>query len=436
METEAIYVVSCIISKAIRKSQSRDESHSLTFWQIPFALLAKSADKPQRPFKMLFTHVSRVFILVSILFVGVNGDWWHNELKRLKGLLRKGALRGRVSTTSPPEQIHMSFTSSPSEMIVQWAVVGGPSDGCVVEWGLEQSRLTNSAKASGATYSLSNHGYPSYTSPMLYKAKMTGLHEGNSVYYYRVGCGSTFSSTYSFKTHPGVGKNVGKPVTFHIIGDLGQTVNSQNTLKELIDNEKALTGGGFLSGGIISMGDLSYANGNEPLWDSYGKMAQMATSTIPYVTTLGNHEWFDDDNNLFTAYKARFSNPPIASTGKTELYYSFDSGLVHWVMVAGYCTQMKSVNTQPCLAPDSAELKWLQADLAGVDKSKTPWTFVVFHQPYYNSNTAHDMASEGAPMQQAIEETLYNAKVDFVMAGHGKIHFFILIFQHNYREYL
>jgi hypothetical protein len=51
------------------------------------------------------------------------------------------------------------------------------------------------------------------------------------------------------------------------------------------------------------------------------------------MTTLGNHEWFDDSNYEFTAYKARFDNPPV--NGKKELYYSFDAGLVHWVMIAG-----------------------------------------------------------------------------------------------------
>lgn len=70
------------------------------------------------------------------------------------------------------------------------------------------------------------------------------------------------------------------------------------------------------------MGDLSYANGDEPLWDSFGKMRQISAANIPMMTTLGNHEWFDDNYNAFTAYKARFDNPEV--NGEEQLYYSFN----------------------------------------------------------------------------------------------------------------
>jgi hypothetical protein len=239
---------------------------------------------------------------------------------------------------------------------------------------------------------------------MIYKVTISDLVEGNKIYYYRVGSNSTgFSNIFSFKTHPGIGKGA---VTFHIIGDLGQTTNSQNTLIELNENEAALT---TLSGGIVSMGDLSYANGDEPLWDTFGNLRQISTANIPMLTTLGNHEWFDDSKKLFTAYKARFNNPEV--NGVEQLYYSFNgkyfyyhaicviyhflAGLAHWIMVAGYCTEMYSTSTQPCLAQGSQQMTWLQNDLANVDLSVTPWVFVVFHQPYVNSNTAHSMSSEG-----------------------------------------
>ena len=208
-------------------------------------------------------------------------------------------------------------------MVVTWASSSGDTMGGSCKYGDSASSLSNSATATGTSYTLN-----SYTSPVLYKATLTNLEVGNHVYYYQ--CGSTatgFSNVLSFKSHPGVGRD---GVTFHVIGDLGQTSNSETTLQELVDNEKALTGP---SGGIISMGDLSYADRDEPLWDTFGNMKQFASQNIPMMTTLGNHEWFDDSNYEFTAYKARFDNPPV--NGKKELYYSFDAGLVHWVMVAG-----------------------------------------------------------------------------------------------------
>ena len=105
--------------------------------------------------------------------------------------------------------------------------------------------------------------------------------------------------------------------------------------------------------------------------------------------------------------------------GEEKLYYSFDAGLAHWVMVAGYCQEMNTVYTQPCIAPDSPQMEWLQKDLESVDSTVTPWVFVVFHQPYVNSNTAHNMATEGAPMEAAIENVLYESGVvDVVFSGH------------------
>ena len=132
--------------------------------------------------------------------------------------------------------------------------------------------------------------------------------------------------------------------------------------------------------------------------------------------TVGNHEWFDSNDKSFAAYTARYDNPSV--NGEKELYYSFDAGLIHWTMVAGYCQEMKSVLSMPCLNEGTAQHEWLIADLANVNKTLTPWTVVVFHQTYMNSNNAHGMDTEGAPMQKAIEDILYEAKVDLVFSGH------------------
>ena len=100
----------------------------------------------------------------------------------------------------------------------------------------------------------------SYTSPALYTSTLTGLEAGNKEYFYS--CGSEelgYSPVQSFKTHPGLVDDV----TFFVVGDVGQTSNSVNTIDELVQYEALLSSG---SGGIISMGDLSYANGERSSW--------------------------------------------------------------------------------------------------------------------------------------------------------------------------
>lgn len=284
-----------------------------------------------------------------------------------------------------PEQISLTYGQDPTQMVVSFALNSTDTDGIIL-WGTDPKVLRYKVIATGSTYAIDN-----YTSPMLYKGLITGLNSGNSKYWYKVGTQTDgYSTVRSFKSHPGVGV---PNVTLHFIGDPGQTVNSVNTFHEILECENDLT---TLSGGIVSMGDLSYANGDEPLWDSFANMKQFVSAEIPMMTTIGNHEWLDERSHLFSAYKARYNNPTVK--GVMELYYSYDIGLAHIVMVAGYCTDMTNVFTQPCLAQGTPEMDWLQADLAAVDRSLTPWVFVIFHQPYVNSNYKHNMKTEGVLM--------------------------------------
>lgn len=307
---------------------------------------------------------------------------------------------------SVPEQISLSYGDDPSAMVVTWAAWNTDETVAMCIYGSSPDKLDMSVNGTGAIYKMDD-----YTSPMLFKATMLGLEPGNKVYYYSVNSPSgVFSEVYSFKSHAGIGNT--DVVTFHVVGDLGQTENSVNTLKEMQENEQGLAAG-VMSGGIVDLGDLSYANGDEPLWDSYFNMKQFLAATLPSMSTPGNHEWFDDKDNLFTAYKARTSNPG------SELYYSYNVGLSHFVMIAGYCTEMKTTAEQPCLAEGTPEYDWLVNDLASVNTTVTPWVFVVFHQPYVNSNTHHSMKKEGRPMQQAIETLLYESGVvDLAFCGH------------------
>ena len=60
-------------------------------------------------------------------------------------------------------------------------------------------------------------------------------------------------------------------------------------------------------------------------------------------------------------------------------------------------------------------MAWLKADLAAVDRSRTPWLVVGMHAPWYNSNTAHQ--GEAEDMRRSMEALLYSYGVDLVFAG-------------------
>jgi len=253
-----------------------------------------------------------------------------------------------ASTLGAPEQVSLNYGSLPSEMVAMWTTVNADSSSTFCEFGTAPDNLDNVVVATRSSYYMASSNY---TSPIIFKAVMTGLTAGNKIYYYRVGSPSLgYSNVFSFKSNPGFGASV-TPVTFHLLGDVGQTENSISTLEQIVEVESSLT---TFSGGIVSMGDLSYANGNQPLWDSFGNMRQFAASQIPMFSITGNHEWFDSKNYDFTAFQQRFDYPLV--NGKKELYYSFNVGLAHWVMVSGYCQEMHTVVTQPCLSADSEQM--------------------------------------------------------------------------------
>ncbi|TQD83320.1 hypothetical protein C1H46_031107 [Malus baccata] len=154
---------------------------------------------------------------------------------------------------------------------------------------------------------------------------------------------------------------------------------------------------------LLLPGDLSYANSLQPLWDSFGRIVEPYASKRPWMVTEGNHEI---ENFGFMAYNARWQMPYQESGSTSNLYYSFEVAGTHVIMLGSYAE----------FDAESDQYKWLQADLAKIDRKVTPWVVVLLHAPWYNTNTAHK--GEGESMRQAMEELLYKARVDVVFAGH------------------
>lgn len=62
------------------------------------------------------------------------------------------------------------------------------------------------------------------------------------------------------------------------------------------------------------------------------------------------------------------------------------------------------------------QYRWLERDLANVDRFVTPWLVAVWHPPWYSSYNAHYREAEC--MMAAMEELLYSYAVDIVFNGH------------------
>lgn len=253
-----------------------------------------------------------------------------------------------------------------------------------------------------------------YTSGWIHHAVVPNLHADTS-YTYKVGNGASsgWSKPYTFSTPPATGPEV--PFRFGIMGDLGQTGNSSITTQHVIDGKYHVA---------LLVGDLSYADSawkpgffgpcTQKRWDSWGKMVEPLAATTPLMVLPGNHEVEQDGalpatQTQFLAYQKRM-RMPSAESGADEgnLYYSFEVGSVHFIMLNSYSPFNST----------SPQFHWLVKDLETVDRKVTPWLVVGMHAPWYNSNKKHHDESAEVDMRQAMEPLFLKAKVDLVLAGH------------------
>jgi acid phosphatase type 7 len=129
---------------------------------------------------------------------------------------------------------------------------------------------------------------------------------------------------------------------------------------------------------ILHVGDLSYADGNQKLWDTWGQKFEFLSSRIPWMVLLGNHEseFYVNLLNPFASFRTRFRMPSVPNHKDRNLYWSMDYSYMHII----------SLSTESDYSPLSDQYKWFKKDISSVDRSKTPFIIVLFHRPFYNSN--------------------------------------------------
>lgn len=319
----------------------------------------------------------RTILLASALLAGV-----------ASGMTLRAIKQKPISDSAcAPEQFWIHYREDPQEMAISWAT--SCTSDSLVNYGTNQNSLSLSTSGNSTTYSAFG-----YNSPYLHHVILSNL-SPDTLYYYQVGSTqSGFSTVMNFTSHPGVGLQTG-PLLFGVIGDLGQTPNSVDTLAHIASNANNIRS-------IIHVGDLSYADEYEPRWDTFQRMTSYMSSYIPWNTVVGNHEMEFIAGPL--AYQTRWKLMPNNDQGK--LYYSFNVGPVHWIMLSSYSPFDSS----------SDQYSWLSNDLATIDRTVTPWVFAVIHAPWYNSNHAHH--GEGETMRESLEPMLFAANIDAVFAGH------------------
>ncbi|CAH0475717.1 unnamed protein product [Peronospora belbahrii] len=336
-------------------------------------------------------------------------------------LASENSIRVLSPNSAMPSQIHIALadevtvTSSKSIEISKTTTIKTLL-GVTISWATAMKTSTSSVRYGVSKHKLSTiqqaqkpceqYDFCSYTSPWLHHVTISGDKLApNTNYFYQ--CGDDmggWSIIYSFKTAVPVGDET--PQTFGVIGDLGQTVYSEQTLRHLASYHSNMTA-------IVCAGDLSYADNVQPRWDRWGKLVEPLAARMPWMIAPGNHEVetpCQSEVSRFVAYQSRFQMPYKHKNAlqRRNLYYGFRVGLVHFIILTPY------VDT----APKSVQYEWLKQELYRVDRIATPWLVVIMHGPWYNSNTAHQGMEPHMMMKKHMEDILYRSKVDVIISGH------------------
>ncbi|KAK6937638.1 Calcineurin-like phosphoesterase domain, ApaH type [Dillenia turbinata] len=174
----------------------------------------------------------------------------------------------------------------------------------------------------------------------------------STVHYYKCGDPSlqAMSSIHHFKTMPISGPQ-NYPNRIAIAGDLGLTYNTTATISHVISNEPDL---------MLLIGDVTYANQYltngtgadcyscafsdspihetyQPRWDYWGRFMEGLVSKVPIMVVQGNHEIeLEAENQSFVAYSSRFAFSSEESGSSSTMYYSFNAGGIHFIMLGAY----------------------------------------------------------------------------------------------------
>jgi len=158
---------------------------------------------------------------------------------------------------------------------------------------------------------------------------------------------------------------------------------------------------------ILLVGDLSYANGDQPKWDTFGRIYEYLAASVPWMLLPGNHENEGQEGAGFIAYQARFQMPNVTSdASQKNLYYSFDYSWIHFI----------ALSTETSFKTTSQQYEWFVNDIENFNRTKTPWLIVMYHRPFYNTNFAHQ--GEIPKFRTTYEPLFQKYCVDIVLCGH------------------
>ncbi|QUC20484.1 uncharacterized protein UV8b_04725 [Ustilaginoidea virens] len=383
------------------------------------------------------------------------------------GALAKARLPKMPADMTTPVQQRIAL-NGPNSITVSWNTYMKPKQACV-KYGPADCSLTQQAcsPSSAQTYPTSRTWFNSVT--------LTNLTPGTK-YCYQVVSSNSTTATFRSPRLAGdqTPFTINAVIDLGVYGEDGYTIEMDHAKRDLIPSippsmehttisrlAKTIDDYDF----VIHPGDLGYADDwilhDHNLFEGrkayqaiteqfYDQLAPIA-SRKPYMASPGNHEATCQQipgasflcpagQKNFTDFMTRFGSSmpstfPSASQdaratanadkarklARPPFWYSFEYGMAHVVMI--------NTETDFDRAPDGVDgatklrmgpfgapnqqLQFLEADLASVDRTVTPWVIVSGHRPWYSAGT-----ETCKPCQDAFERLMYKYGVDLGVFGH------------------
>jgi 3',5'-cyclic AMP phosphodiesterase CpdA len=360
----------------------------------------------------------------------------HRPYVSRREFLKRSALAGAAASAgpwlwrqpayaadTPVEQLHVTFGADAGrEVAVSW-MTPGPVRRPFVQ--IRGERVV--------AQTLQYDGYPGY----FHHARLDDLKPGRS-YAYAVGhAGATVGDPTTFRTGP----KPGTPFSFTAFGDQGiddpgpdnlQAYNpatgsfspSQPPFQAFANLELARS---MEPAFHAIVGDLSYANGNQAIWDRWFRAIEPMAKSRPWMGCIGNHE-IEAANSVggfgvggdswgdlgYDAYRTRFALPDNGDREWSNCWYAFRYGSVQFVSIDN-----NDVNTEVTANigySEGRQAAFVERTLQAARRDPAvDFIVVLMHQCAFSSSAKHG-SDEG--VRAAWLELFARTGVDLVLQGH------------------
>lgn len=296
-----------------------------------------------------------------------------------------------LGANAVPKAIHVTFAADPrSTATVLWRT-DDATHASVVEFGRSPAALD---RRQVGHVSRAGFGTPI----TMHEVHLCGL-EPDTTYYYRAGGEGAFSDVQSFKTAPA---DASGTVNFAFFGDSRDDFTVFRRVNEAVLRQSAMN----VPDAVLFTGDAIPTGLLQDDWDRWFDAAMPTMAAMPFILAHGNHE------GLATNYLHQFAQPQSDDRNQSELYWSWDYGPVHLVVL----------NDSPfpiVEGIEGAQRAWLEADLTRADanRANVPWVVVMHHKGPFSS-ALHTEDSDVDMVRRAWVPLYAEHHVDLVVNGH------------------